>query len=423
MKKYSRLLFMLLLLSFGSAIGQSTRIVKGHIVSVQDNSPVANATIKAVLSKHTVFSDSAGAFSIFAMAGDTLLISHIGYLTERITVAEGTKDLRVFLRQQNNTLEDVTINTGYQKLKPNEVNGSYAVIDNKMLNQQTGMNILSRLNGVTSSLLFTAGKQNNNPQNSTGITVRGLSAINGPLDPLIVLDNFIYNGNINNINPNDVQSVTVLKDAAAASIWGARAGNGVIVITTRKGRFNQKLQVDFNADVIVMDKPNLYYNLQISSSDYIDFEQLLFGKGYYNTQFTSKAHPAISPAVQVFMDRKNGLISAQDSASQIDALKQIDNRQQFEKYFYRKGVTQQYALNVRGGGQNIGWLLSGTYDKNITNLRAGYDKVNLRFENTYRPLTSLTVNAGVYYTNSNNTSGISPYNTISDINSNRYVPY
>ncbi|HEU0227464.1 MAG TPA: TonB-dependent receptor plug domain-containing protein, partial [Arachidicoccus soli] len=384
---------------------------------------MANTTVRAIQSKQTVLSSSTGAFTVAIKPNDTLQITHVGYNTERITVTALSQDIKITLQQQNNALEDVTINTGYQKLKPNEVNGSYVVIDNKTLNQQTGLNILDRLKGVTSSLLFTVGKSNNNPQNTTGITIRGLSTINGPLDPLIVVDNFIYDGNINNINPNDVQSITVLKDAAATSIWGARAGNGVIVITTKKGHFNQKLQVDFNTDVMVTDKPDLYYNPQISSADYIDFQQALFNKGYYNAQFTNRSHPAISPAVQVFEDRKSGLISAQDSAQQIDALKKIDNKQQFEKYFYRKGITQQYALNLRGGSQNISWLLSGTYDKDINNLQADYNKINLRFENTYRPLQNLTINAGVYYTNSNNTSGISPYSTVSEINNTRYIPY
>lgn len=423
MKKSLQLILISLLLFLGHATAQNRIVIRGHIFDAQTGQTLANTTVRAIQSKQTVLSSSTGAFTVAIKPNDTLQITHVGYNTERITVTALSQDIKITLQQQNNALEDVTINTGYQKLKPNEVNGSYVVIDNKTLNQQTGLNILDRLKGVTSSLLFTVGKSNNNPQNTTGITIRGLSTINGPLDPLIVVDNFIYDGNINNINPNDVQSITVLKDAAATSIWGARAGNGVIVITTKKGHFNQKLQVDFNTDVMVTDKPDLYYNPQISSADYIDFQQALFNKGYYNAQFTNRSHPAISPAVQVFEDRKSGLISAQDSAQQIDALKKIDNKQQFEKYFYRKGITQQYALNLRGGSQNISWLLSGTYDKDINNLQADYNKINLRFENTYRPLQNLTINAGVYYTNSNNTSGISPYSTVSEINNTRYIPY
>ncbi|AYD47398.1 SusC/RagA family TonB-linked outer membrane protein [Arachidicoccus soli] len=423
MKKLIEFTTILLLLFFNQVAAQNTKLISGHIFDAQTGQTLANTTIRAVQSKQTVLSSNTGAFTVAIKSNDTLQITHVGYNTERIRVTALSQDIKIRLQQQNNALEDVTINTGYQKLKPNEVNGSYVVIDNKKLNQQTGLNILDRLNGVTSSLLFNTGKQNGNPQNSTGITIRGLSTINGPLDPLIVVDNFIYDGNINNINPNDVESITILKDAAAASIWGARAGNGVIVITTKKGHFNQKLQVDFNADLMVTDKPDLYYIPQISSADYIDFQQALFNKGYYNAQFTNKSHPAIPPAVQIFQDRKNGLVSAEDSAQQIDALKKIDNRQQFEKYFYRKGITQQYALNLRGGSRNIGWLLSGTYDKEMNNLRADYNKINLRFENTYLPVKNITVNTGVYYTNSTNTSGMTAYSTMSEINSKQFVPY
>src|SRR6185312_3251695 len=114
----------------------------------------------------------------------------------------------------------VPANTGYQTVNPNEVNGSLVVIDNKTLNRQVDPNILKRLDGETPGLYFNIGKSSNNPQNTTNISIRGMSTINGPLDPLIVLDNFIYEGDINNINPNDIESITVLKDAAATSIYG-----------------------------------------------------------------------------------------------------------------------------------------------------------------------------------------------------------
>ncbi len=421
MKKY--IMFIILCLNVYVIRAQFKHQTEGVVTGGDTGNYLPDVTIYALHAKTAVLSSSTGHFSMNVETGDTLIISHTGYETLRLGVAANSTGLQIKLVPTDGYLEDLNINSGYQKLKPNEVNGSYVVIDNKTLNQQTGLNILDRLNGVTSSLMFNVGKQNNNPQNTTGITIRGYSTINGPLDPLIVVDNFIYDGNIANINPNDVESITVLKDAAAASIWGARAGNGVIVITTKKGKLNQKLQIDFNTDEIVTDKPDLYYNPQISSSDYIGFEQILFNKGYYNAQFTSRSHPGISPAVQIFEDRKNGLISAQDSALQIDAMKKTDNRDQYTKYFYRRGLTQQYALNLRGGSQNIGWLVSGTYDKEISNLRAAYNKINLRFENTYHPTQNLTINAGVYYTNSTNTSGLSDYNTISQVNSNRYVPY
>jgi TonB-dependent SusC/RagA subfamily outer membrane receptor len=105
--------------------------------------------------------------------------------------------------------------------------------------------------------------------------VRGLSTIQGPKAPLIVVDNFPYEGDISNLNPNIVENITILKDAAAASIWGARAANGVIVITTKGAKYNQPITVDFNTFLTTSPKPDLNYLKVISSADFIDVEQEL----------------------------------------------------------------------------------------------------------------------------------------------------
>ena len=420
-KKYIILYILCALTHFVYA--QPLHTINGKITDAGSGRPVNNASVTLLSTKHTAITGDDGNFKLEGKAGDTLEVSHISYITRFIPIPATNNILSIKLAPANVLLEDVTINTGYQRLKPNEVNGSYVVIDNKTLNQQTGTNILDRLNGVTSSLLFSVGKQNNNPQNSTNISIRGLSTINGPLDPLIVIDNFIYDGDINNINPNDVESITILKDAAAASIWGARAGNGVIVITTKKGKFNQKVKLDFSTAIKRTEKPDLYYQPQISSADYINFQQYLFGQGFYDNLFTDYTHPAIPPAVQTFEDAKNGLISTADSASLINDMKNTDNRAQYMKYYYRKGVTQQYALNLSGGSQNIAWIISGTYDKDIDNLRAENNKTNIRFDNTYKPFKNMNISAGVYYTNSNSISGLPDYRSLISLNGNQQVPY
>ena len=398
--------------------------VSGKINDAGNNAALPLSSVSAIKSKTATTCDSKGTFTLrITIFPDTLVVSRTGYQQQKVVVKKPMESFVIVLQPEFAQLEDVTINTGYQKLKPNETNGSFVVVDNKSLNEQVGTNILQRLSGVTSSLLFNTGKTNPNPQNTTNISIRGLSTINGPLDPLIVVDNFIYEGNINNINPNDVENVTVLKDAAAASIWGARAGNGVIVITTKKARFNQKMQVDFNSDVIVSSKPDLYYLPQIASSDYIDVEQFLFGKGYYDSRITSTSRPALTPAVEVMLAKRNGLISAADSAQQINALKKLDSRDQYTKYFYRDAVTQQYSINLRGGSQNMSWLVSGTYDRNANSLRSTYNKANIRIENTFRPIKNLTINVGVYYTASKSVSGMPAYGNADAINGSTSVPY
>lgn len=421
MKKY--LLLILLVFEIHPIWAQNRSIIKGTILSDSTTLPLSGAVIHALSSNTAANSDKDGHFMIPITQDDTLSVSYVGYKIFKIAVNSDTKYLQIRLISNNDALEDVMIHTGYQTLKPNEVNGSYVVINNKMLNQQTGLNILDRLNGVTSSLLLNIGKQSGNPESNTNITIRGLSTINGPLDPLIVVDNFIYTGDISNINPNDVESVTILKDAAAASIWGARAGNGVIVITTKKGHFNQKLQIDVSSNVSISEKPDLFATPRISSSDYIEFEQMLFNNGYFNRDFINRAHPAISPAVRVFQDRRNGLISVEDSVKEIQALKKIDNRNQYLKYYSHHDIIQQHAINLRGGNRNVGWLISGTYDNSRNSDLSDYHKINLRFENSYRPFKRLTLRAGVYYTNSIYRSGLPSYETVSKINNRKYVPY
>src|SRR5690606_685510 len=127
----------------------------------------------------------------------------------------------------------VRVNTGYQVLPKERATGSFTTVDQHIYNEQVATDIISRLEYITNGVSVFR----NNAKASSQLMVRGISTISGPRGPLIVVDNFPYEGDLNNLNPNDVESVTVLKDAAASSIWGTKAGNGVIVITTKKGKF------------------------------------------------------------------------------------------------------------------------------------------------------------------------------------------
>ncbi|HUZ59435.1 MAG TPA: SusC/RagA family TonB-linked outer membrane protein, partial [Hanamia sp.] len=308
----------------------------------------------------------------------------------------------------------------FQYIPKERSTGSFDFIDNKTLNQQVGTNILDRLNGVASGILFDYSKFTTPPQKNLNLSVRGLSTINGPQDPLIVLDNFPYDGDISNINPNMIESITVLKDAAAASIWGTRAGNGVIVITTKRGHFNQPVRVDFNSNVQVVQKPDLFSLSQMSSSDYINVEEMLYNNGYFNSAINT-GYAALTPVVDILYRRDNGLLTADEATAMINTLRTQDVRNDYDKYFYRNGVNQQYSLNLYGGNQNISYIVSAGLDKNISDLNAGYNRLNVRAENTYKPVKNLQLTIGLTYTDSRSTSGRPAYNSI--LSANRSVPY
>lgn len=422
MRKNILLLIIPVLTAFYSmAQNNKAAIISGRILT-EDRQALQNITITSLRNATTAITDQFGYFSIsLSLLPDTLQISHVGYKKVTVPVTNAQGKLTITLELLSKELEEVVVNTGYQKLKPNEATGSVVVIDNKTLNQQVGTNILNRLNNVTSGLAFNQGYGNGNFQNKTSISIRGLATISGPLDPLIVVDNFIYEGDIKNLNPNDIENISILKDAAAASIWGARAGNGVIVITTKKGKFNQKLKLSFGSNVIIAQKPKLSALPEMGINDYIDTEQFLFNQGYFNATISQEYQP-LTPAVEVFLKRRNGIISATDSAQQINSLKSIDSKKQFEKYFYQPAITQQHSINLSGGTDNLAWLVAGNYDRNVDALSATYEKYNFRVNNTYRPVKKLQIDLGVYYTNSNSVSGKYPYSTETSMYG-RYIPY
>ncbi len=310
--------------------------------------------------------------------------------------------------------------TGYQTIPRERATGSFTQVDSGLLNQQTGTNILNRLASVAAGVSFDT-KASGNAQRKLSFNIRGLSSINGPQDPLIVLDNFPYEGDINNINPNDVESITLLKDAAAASIWGARAGNGVVVIRTKKAKLNQKTALSFHSALISSEKPDLFSLPVMAPADYIDVEEMLFGKGYYNNIIDFQPYSALSPAVQVFLNRKNELISSADSAAQISALKQTDSRDDYLRYFYQRPLTKQYSLGISGGTAKNAYSFSGSYDRNTGETYGTYNKANFRLSNLYNPVKGLNIDLGLYYTRSESHSGRPAYNSIKV--GTRSVPY
>ncbi len=407
-------------LLFSSYAFSQSFSLKGKIIN-EAGEPVSSATITLKGTKRIVISGNQGMFEFTRVRpGDTLKVSSIGYETIEHVIT-GNTFIRITLLQESKKLREVEIvNTGYQKIPKERATGSFDFIGNETLNQQVGTNILKRIEGVSSGVLFDNNKLINSQHKNDNITVRGLSTINASTAVLIVLDGFIYEGDINNINPNDIESITVLKDAAASSIWGARAGNGVIVINTKKGKLNQKLKVGFNTNVMVNPKPDLNYLPQVSSTDEINMEEFLFNNGFFNSAITSP-YQALTPAVEVFNKRKMGLISAEDSAKDINSLKAIDSREQYRKYFLRNAVTQQYSLNLSGGGAVNAFTFSIGYNRNLGELRTVSDQINLHLNNSIRPLKNLLINIGAYYTNNNRTSGLPAYNTITV--GGRQVPY
>ncbi|MFD2556028.1 SusC/RagA family TonB-linked outer membrane protein [Sphingobacterium tabacisoli] len=385
--------------------GLNQMVLGGVVSSVEDGKPIEGASV-SVDKKHTR-TDKEGRFTISVDKPTGLLtIKHIGYKEQRVAYENTSTTLNIALQANEKQIEEVeVVSTGYQKIPKERATGSFTHINSEMVNRSTGLNILDRLTAVTSGLNSTPGFEGKDD-----IKVHGISTIFASTAPLIVLNGFPYEGRIEQINPADVEDIYILKDAAASSIWGSRSGNGVIVITTKSGKHNQKATVELTSSLSVRSKPDLFYIPQLSASEFISLEEFLFSRGFYNAQINIP-YRGISDAVQIFNDTRLKKITPADSADQINRLIHNDVRDDLNRYVHRNPFHQQYALNVRGGGASHRYYVSGGFDRSSGPKRVdSYRRFSFNANNTFSVLDDrLEFIADVAYSGGDNSVNSHPY--------------
>lgn len=363
MRKFCLLALLCPLLGWTQIHQPSNRILTGTIYQTTNGTPIYLVSLTLKKTGKKTRSDENGFFSLGNFTGsDTLIATHMGYQLLQITLDENTTfPLRLFMEPMVQNLEEVIVNTGYQTTPKERATGSFVKIDNQLLERRVGSNILDRLDGIAGSLLF---NRNRNPSvNESPIMIRGRSTLFASTEPLIILDNFPYDADISTINPNDIEDITILRDASAASIWGVRAGNGVIVITTKKGTQSAKPVFRFNMNSTFNERPNLRYQPVTDAREYMGLETFLFDRGHYNGRINTP-HLSLSPLITMLAQRRAGIITAADSLQLVNNLIQQDYRKDLNDHFYRPSMNQQYTLSM-DGRHNLGqyhWAIG--YDKN-----------------------------------------------------------
>ncbi len=400
----------------------SVRVITGSIQASRTGELLASATIYNAKTRQTALSSNNGAFSIKARLGDTLIFSHLQGKQRLLIVTQQTMGFQVItLEASEGYLSEVIVQTGFERLPLERVTGSFSQVPNSRFNEQVTTNVLSRLENVANSVLY------NRQVGGGQLMIRGLSTIQGQRNPLIILDNFPYEGSLDNINPNDIEDITILKDAAAASIWGTRAGNGVVVINTKKGRYNQKVKTEVNASVTITEIPDLKYLSNISAADMVDLELDLFNKGYRLGDTASILRPMLTPVYELLLKYNQGDISRQQLDDQLARFRGHDVKDDFLKHQYERGILQQYAIGLSGGVSNMSWNIFAGIDRNTDQLDNRYNRLNLRLENRYRATKKLTISMGALYTHAQTENGrlgfgevrtsrgeLSPYTILAD---------
>jgi TonB-linked SusC/RagA family outer membrane protein len=380
----------------------------------------------------TTTTDADGSFSLRQVDADAILLcGHVSMDALRIPL-QGRTLLNLRMREKPAELQNynvvVPLSNGYQRMAKDRGTGSYGYIDNIVINRTVSTGVADRIENTVPGLLTNHGQSSGGIPISEMPMIRGRSTIFANALPLIVLNNFPYDGELTNINPNDIESISVLKDAAAASIWGVRAGNGVIVINTRRSKVSDSSSArtlhplfNYSSSITFQAAPDLNNVSNISSADFIDREKELYKGGYY---FTGNTTP-FTPVVELLTQVDKQLIPAANANSMIEAMKTQDVRRDIRRYLYRGGISQQHYLQTSASTENAGYFLSAGWDHNLYGLRgSSYDRMSLRLQNVFRVSQPLFIETGVNFTHSTIHQDANPgFNYRSTHGNKGYYPY
>ena len=236
-----RKLTLMLLCTLATITAWAQSAITGTVVSEADNEPVIGATVKVKGENQGAVTDVHGKFTVNVKEGTTLVFSYVGMET---TEARAKNNMVIRLASDDKVLDEVMV-IAYGTQKKSAFTGSAAVVDSKEIGKVQVTNAVDALKGKASGVQINSAS--GQPGSTPTIRIRGINSINSGNNPLIVVDGSPYGGSLNDINPADVESMTVLKDAASTALYGARGGNGVILITTKAGKRGQDATISFDA--------------------------------------------------------------------------------------------------------------------------------------------------------------------------------
>ena len=411
------------------AIAQPNRIA--GIVEDEAGIPLAGVNVMIKDTKNGTMSDVDGNFSINASSlPATISFSFLGMETLDIAVKKATTDMKVVMKEGGLAIEQTVI-TGYTQTNIKKITGSVSVLTSKNLEQQAKSSIDAMLQGQMAGVAVTA--TTGQPGRNQEIRIRGQSTLTGDSSPLWVVDGVPLQGElpqvydsqfktggiedlfingIGDINPNDIENISILKDASAAAIYGSRAANGVIVITTKRGR-EGPMRVNYSGNVSVLMAPQRNGNL-MNSAEKIAWEQELWN------EFSSVGKPGIDyPKVGIVGMVRSGYgrfaDMMGDSAAQDAYLAELSKTTtDWFKLIFRNSVSTNHHINLSGGGKKYNYYvaLGYTHDAGLL-IKDSYNRYNIKSNFTMTPNKVVKLDFGLDFSmqgsKSPNLSSVDPF--------------
>ena len=372
--------------SFGgyAALAQDNVTVSGTVVD-ENGEPILGAGVVVKGTTNGTTADLDGRFSLTVPAGSVLQFISVGFETVEKTVNTGG-DLGTITMPTEHTVLDQVVVIGYGSQKKVDLTGSVAIVDADEMKKVSHSNISTMLEGKVAGVQITSDGQ---PGADPSVRIRGLGSF-GSTAPLYVIDGVPMGTTIRDFSPNDIETIQVLKDASAAAIYGSRAANGVVIITTKGGKKNQPIMVDYTGYVGV-DKIRKNVYKVMDSAQYGDFVRMAFDN-------SGLAVPGgYDPASSLYVDPA------------------VVNTDWFDAVF-KTGIRQNHNVNLSGGGENSTFNIALDYfNQKGTMVGAGpnYDRFTVRANNTM-DIKFLKLRTGLVYSHSSQDS-------MSLSNANEYV--
>ena len=407
MKKLSMMLAGLFL-SVGISLAQTK--VTGTVVSYEDNEPIIGATIQVVGNPGIgTITDYDGNFTLDVPEGmKTLRITYVGM--EPLEVAVSTKTLRIQLRNDVHTLDEVVV-VAYGTQKKTSLTGSIQEVKSEAIELRPTSSVASALEGSVTGVQVnsTVGAPGEDPQ----IRIRGVGTVNGSSSPLYILDGVPYSGSISDLNPQDIESMSVLKDAASAALYGNRASNGVILITTKKGK-QGKMNITFDVKQGTYSRGIAEYD-RLGAREWMEAQWLNMKNNRMaagDDAATAGAYASkhlIADRLQLnIFDKADEALFTADGKLVSDA--RIKGTYGEDLDWYKQaighGYRQEYNFNANGATEKSDYLVSlGYLDEQGYLKTSGFDRLSARLSGNIQPAEWLKVGVSLNATHQNFNAG------------------
>ena len=385
MKSMKRLLLNAVFIAMGATAFAQQVDVNGTVTD-KSGEPIIGATVMEKGAQNATVTDLDGNFRLKTAEGAKLDISYIGFKTVTVNAAP---NLNITMEEDNATLEELVV-TGYTAQRKADLTGSVAVVSTDDLKTSPDPDPMRALQGRVPGMTITG---NGSPIGTGTVRIRGVGSINSSQDPLFIIDGVPTTASLNSLNTNDIESMQVLKDAASASIYGSRAANGVIIITTKQGKKGGKVKVDFSANLTAsfytsqsmmkLSNTSQYATamVQAALNDGLDPATYAATYGLNINAATGTPITAYNPATGEYVNytvngRYDGFINANQTMrfSDTDWLDEIS----------RTGFSQNYDLSISNATDKYSALFSLGYKKNDGILKyTSFENISARINTSY----------------------------------------